>query len=119
MIGYSTGPDSAVVEITVRGKVTDAELRACFEDLRADIEHNDKTRLLERIEHFTGIEPAALWTDIRVGPALARQVTRVAIVADSAWIRSVSYLGKFMTHAELKIFGPGELEQARAWVSAP
>lgn len=119
MIDYSTEPDSAVVEITVRGRVTEDELRSCLEDFRADIEQNDKMRLLERIEHFTGIEPAALWTDIRLGAPLAKQVSRVAVVADQAWIRSVSYLGKFMIGAELRVFEPEALAQARAWVSGP
>jgi hypothetical protein len=117
MIGYSTEPGSPVVEITAEGKITDAELKAAMARLREDLEHNGKTRILEVIRHFTGIEPQALWTDVRLGLPLAGKVSRVAVVADQAWIRAATHLGRFFTQAELKAFEPADLEAARAWIS--
>jgi hypothetical protein len=117
MIRYSTEPNSPVVELTVEGKVTDADLKANIERLRDDLERNGKTRVLEVIQHFTGMEPQAVWTDLRLGLTLAHKVTRVAVVADQAWIRAASHLGRFFTSAELKAFEPSELDQARRWVA--
>jgi hypothetical protein len=119
MISYSTEPNSPVVELVVEGKVTDADLRANIERLCDDLERNGKTRILEVINHFTGMEPQALWTDLKRGLPLAQKVNRVAVVADQAWIRTVSHLGRFFTSAELKIFAPAELDQARAWIAKP
>jgi len=116
MIRYSTEPNSPVVEITVEGKVTDADLKASMDRLRDDLDHNGKTRILEVIQHFTGMEPQALWTDVRFGVPLAQKVSRVAVVADQAWIRAASHLGRFFTRAELKSFEPGQLDEARSWI---
>jgi hypothetical protein len=72
MILFHTEPDSPVIEISAEGKITDHDLREAIERMRGDLELNGKTRVLERIEHFTGIEPKALWTDIALGVSVAR-----------------------------------------------
>jgi hypothetical protein len=118
MIVYDTAPDSPVVEITVEGKITDHDLREAIERMRGDLELNGKTRVLERIEHFSGIEPKALWTDMTLGVSVARKVTRAAVVADAGWIRASMHLARFFTKAEIKAFHTSELEQARAWINA-
>ncbi len=117
MIRYSTQPQSPVVEIAVTGRVTDADLKACMERLRGDLEHGGKTRILEVIEHFEGMEPQALWTDLKLGLPLARKVARVAVVADQAWIRAASHLGRYFTGAEMRVFEPAEVDEARRWIA--
>jgi hypothetical protein len=117
MILYHSSPDSAVIEISVEGKVTDHELREAIEHMRGDLE-NGKTRVLERIEHFSGIEPKALWTDMTLGIPVARKVTRAAVVADASWIHASMHLARFFVKAEIKAFHVNELEQARAWINA-
>jgi hypothetical protein len=117
MIRYNTEPNSPIVELTVEGKVSDADLKANLERLREDLEQNGKTRILEVIDHFTGMEPQALWTDLKFGLPLARKVSRVAVVADQPWIRAASHLGRFFTTAEMKSFAPTELGQARTWIA--
>lgn len=117
MIVYHTEPHSQVIEISVEGKITDHDLRQAIERMRSDLE-NGKTRVLERIEHFTGMEPKALWTDLTLGVAVARKVTRAAVVADATWIRASMHLARFFTQAEVKAFHVNELEQARAWINA-
>jgi hypothetical protein len=84
--------------------------------MREDIEVRGKTRALEQIEHFTGIEPSALWRDITEATPLAQKVSRAAIVADAAWIRGATHLGKFLTRAEVRTFRPEEIDAARAWL---
>jgi hypothetical protein len=118
MIRYSTEAGSPVVEITAEGHITNQELEDGINRLRVDLEQNGKTRLIEIIEHFTGIEPKAIWTDMKLGIPLAQKVSRVAVVADQAWIRSLTELGHLFTRAELKAFPPEELTQARAWIAA-
>ena len=117
MIRYCTEPGSPVIEITVEGKVADSDLTATLERLRLDLERNGKTRLIEVIRHFSGIEPKAIWSDMTLGIPLARKVTHVAVVADQMWIRALSHLGHIFTTAELKIFALENLAQAREWIS--
>ncbi len=118
MILYHSDPKSPVIEISVHGKITDRDLREAIERLQGDIERNGKTRVIERIEDFSGIEPKALWTDLTLGVAAARKITRAAVLADAGWIRASMYLARFFTKAEVKAFHLNELEQARAWINA-
>jgi hypothetical protein len=117
MIQYQSTPDSPVIEISVEGKITDHDLREAIERMRGDLEVSGKTRVLERIEHFSGIEPKALWTDMTLGVSVARKVTRAAVVADAGWIRASMHLARFFTKAEIKAFRVDELEEARAWIN--
>ncbi|HEY3888191.1 MAG TPA: STAS/SEC14 domain-containing protein [Caulobacteraceae bacterium] len=118
MIRYSTQPGSPVVEITVEGTVTRPDLEAVIKGVQAGIDQDGKTRIIEIIQHFTGIELSAIWTDIRLGVPLGQKVDRVAVVADQTWIRQLAELGHLFTRAELKVFAPAELERARAWIAA-
>ena len=49
MIRYETSPSSPVVEIAVSGRLTNQELRETIKRLKADMEVNGKTRVLESI----------------------------------------------------------------------
>jgi hypothetical protein len=118
MIQYSTQPGSPVVEITVEGTLTNKDLEEAINGLHSRFDQDGKTRVIEIIRHFTGMELAALWTDIRLGVPLARKVDRVAVVADQKWIRQLAELGRLFTKAQLKVFALDELAQARAWIAA-
>jgi hypothetical protein len=41
---------------------------------------------------------------------------RVAVVADRGWIRGLTKAGSFFTRADLKVFTPDQLAEARSWV---
>jgi hypothetical protein len=118
MIHYSTQPGSPVVEITVEGSLSNRDLEEAIGHIHSEFDQNGKTRVLEIIRHFTGMELAALWTDIRLGVPLARKIDRVAIVADQRWIRQLAEVGRLFTKAEMKIFAPENLAEARAWIEA-
>ena len=118
MITYATQPNSPVIEIHVSGAITNTELTERMLQMHEDVELHGKARILEFIEDFTGIEPSALWTDIRLGLPLANKVTHVAIVADQAWVRAVTHLGGLFTRATIRIFEPGQEAEARSWIGA-
>jgi hypothetical protein len=118
MIRHSTQPGSPVVEITVEGTITNKDLEETINELQSGFDQDGKTRVIEIIQHFTGMELAALWTDVRLGVPLAKKVERVAVVADQKWIRQLAELGHLFTRAELKVFALDELAQARAWIVA-
>lgn len=118
MITYASEPDSPVIELRVTGQVTEDELEANIDRLEEDLERHGKTRVIEIIEGFTGIDPSAVFTDVRRGLPLARKVERVAVVADRAWIRGLSHLGPLFTGAELKVFADSQLAEARSWIRA-
>jgi hypothetical protein len=118
MIHYDTQPGSPAVEITVEGAVTNADLEAAINRIHAEFDQNGKTRVIEIIRNFTGMEFGALWTDLRLGAPLAQKIDRIAVVADWPWIRKLAEIGHLFTRAELKVFAPEDLAQARAWIAA-
>jgi hypothetical protein len=71
MIRYSTQPGSPVVEITVEGTITNKGLEETINRLHSLFDQDGKTRVIEIIQRFTGMELVALWTDIRLGVPLA------------------------------------------------
>ena len=85
--------------------------------LHAGVDREGKSRVIEIIRHFTGMELAALWTDVRLGVPLAQKIERVAVVADQAWIRQLAELGHLFTRAKLKVFALEELAEARVWIA--
>ena len=107
-----------MVEITVEGTLTNRDLEEAINGLHSAVDRDGKTRVIEIIRHFTGMELAALWTDIRLGVPLAQKIERVAVVADQTWIRQMAGLGRLFTKAELKVFALDDLAQAREWIAA-
>ncbi len=118
MIRYDTAQSSPVVEIEVSGRVTDHDLRRTIDRLRSDIELHGKTRVLEIVSGFTGIEPAAIWSDLTLAPPLVRKISRAAVVADAGWLRGLTTLSSVFVKAEVKSFSPDRMAEARAWISA-
>lgn len=117
MISYRTEDGSPVVEVRVEGHVSNLELEDIMSRLRDDLEQHGKHRILEIIEDFTGIQPSAVWTDVRLGIPLANMVDRVAVVADQGWIRAMTNLGHFFTRAEIRSFEPSAAAEARSWIN--
>lgn len=116
MIEYRNNPDNNIVEITVEGKVTEADFDRVVSQLKADIEKHGKLRILEEIRSFSGIDPLALWKDAKFGFAHVNDFTHAAVVADTQWMRSISEAIGNILSAEVKAFELSEIESAREWL---
>lgn len=73
MFRYSTEPGSP--SWSSSSKATSATLifQSDIERLCDDLELNGKSRIVEVIRHFTGMEPKAVWTDVKLGLPLPRR----------------------------------------------
>ncbi len=80
MIEYRNNTDNNIVEITVEGKITEADFDQVITQLKADIEKHGKLRILEEIRSFTGIDPIVLWKDAKLGFAHVNDFTHAAVV---------------------------------------
>jgi hypothetical protein len=117
MLSYVSDPEKPFVEVTVEGHITEDELHEGIRQLRAEVVTGQKSRVLEVIHDFKGMDFAAIWTDLRDGLPLARYVDKVAVVADQRWIQELSGLGCLITKAELKVFDLARLDEARTWIA--
>lgn len=79
-------------------------------------------RLVCVIDDLEEFAPGALWQDAKVGARLGighhDAWTRCAVVTDLGWVRRGIELFGWMTPGEVRVLGPGELDEAKRWAAA-
>ncbi|CAJ1501267.1 STAS/SEC14 domain-containing protein [[Mycobacterium] burgundiense] len=121
MIEMMTDTPEGVTGIRVSGTVTGEELRA-FEPQMRQLLDTDEIRFVEVIDpDYEGFGRGGLAEDIRMGFGVLFKhhsaFKRMAIVTDTDWIVHALHVLAWMVPGELKIFGLGELEQAKEWAA--
>lgn len=116
MIEYKNSLKNNIVEITVTGKITQADIDETITQIELDLNHHGKLRILEEICSFDGIDPMALWQDANFGLTHLNDFTHVAVVADAKWIRTLAQAIGSVLSAEIKTFERSQIEVARQWL---
>ena len=108
-------PDVLAIEAT--GKVTREDYHNTLIPKAEAMMAKGPIRMLYVIgEEFTGFELEALWDDGKFGLKHWHDFSRIAVVADQAWLRAaVSMFAPFF-HGEVRMFGLSELGAAKAWI---
>ena len=109
-------PDNNIVEITIEGKITEADFDQLLSQLKADFEKHGKLRILEEIRSFDGMDPMVLWKDLKASP-LINDITHAAIVADAKWMRTIAEAVGAVLPAQVKAFEESQIEEARKWLA--
>lgn len=116
-IKYRNNPNNNIVEITIEGKITAADFDKIIAQLKADFKKHEKLCILEEIRSFEGIDPMALWQDIRFGLPHVNDIARVAVVTDTKWIQTFSEAIDNILPAQVKAFELSQIEAARKWLA--
>lgn len=116
-LGYRNNSENNIVEITIEGKVTEADFDRLIEQVQADFKKHGKLRILEEVRSFNGIDPIALWKDLKFGLPHLNDITHVAIVTDTKWMRTLSTAIDNLISAEVKAFEGSQIEAAREWLA--
>jgi hypothetical protein len=119
MIDYKNNPNNNIVEILVEGKITEADFDQVVSQLEVDIAKHGKLRVLEEIRHFEGIDPLALWKDLRFGFSHLNDFTDAALVADARWIRALTEAFNGVLPVHVKTFERSQIDEARQWLADP
>ena len=117
MIEYKNNPNNNIVEIIIEGKITEEDFDQVDTQLKVDIAKHGKLRILEELRHFEGIDPHALWKDIRFGFAHLNDFTHAALVADTKWLRTLAEAFNSVLSIKVKAFEPSQIDEARNWLS--
>ena len=68
---------------------------------------------------FQGLDLGALWEDVKVAGTVGLRYRssweRLAVVTDKDWMRHGVAAFGWVIPGEIRVFDPGELEQAKAW----
>jgi SpoIIAA-like len=116
MIEYKNNPDNNIVEIVIAGKITEADFDQVISQFKVDIAKHGKLRILEEIRHFEGIDPLALWKDVRFGFAHINDFTHAALVSETKWLRTLTEAFDNVLSAKVKAFEPSQIDEARNWL---
>lgn len=80
---------------------------------------HEKVRIYYEIgADFTGIDPAAVWEDFKVGIGHFSRWERIAVVTDVAWIGQTIRMFGFLMPGTVKVFATAEASEARRWIVA-
>ena len=113
-------PDS-VVAIACRGHLTGGDYETVLiPAVEKALKEHAKVRLYYEIgSDFTGIEPAAVWEDFKVGVGHWLRWERIAVVTDVDWIRHTVRAFSFVMPAQARVFSTADMAQARKWIVSP
>ncbi len=81
-------------------------------------EHKTLRLYYETADDFGGIEPGAVWEDLKVGMEHIGSWERVALVTDVDWIRHTMQVFQFLMPGEMKVFPSAQAAEARAWITS-
>lgn len=114
---YNRSEDSSLVEIVVEGKITAADMNKVIKEVETDLAKYDKLRVLEDIRDFKGIDPMALWIDLKQVSKI-NKISHAAIVADAKWVRTLAEAMGGLYPFEIKVYERSQLAEARTWLES-
>ena len=98
-------------------------VRALVPPLDEAVGHGEKLRVLYEIDKGFGMQPGAMWEDVklegRLGIAHRDAWDRIAVVSDIDWIWRAMELFSWMVPGEMNLYHETDLELAKRWLAAP
>ncbi len=108
--------EGKLVTITLGGEVKREDYQEMVPELEEQINTFGPLRLLLVTERMEGVDPGAVWRDLRFDTEHLNDFERVAVVGDEAWQKWATKLSGSLTRAEVKFFDTPEMAEARQWV---
>jgi uncharacterized protein YlzI (FlbEa/FlbD family) len=111
-----TFPDN-VIALLAKGQVTKKDYQeVVIPRVESALKKHAKIRLYyEMGSQFTGIDPGAMWEDLKVGVEHLTRWERMALVTDVDWIRHMVNAFRFIMPGQLRVFATAQAAEARAW----
>ncbi len=109
--------DGDAVEMSVDGKVLDADYQLVLRQLDEVIKEHGELNCLFEFKHLTGVEPGAVWDDLKFDIRHARDIRKCAVVSPAKWQGVLMKMWSvFMPGCEVKSFRPEQRAAAAAWI---
>lgn len=109
-----------VLAFSCKGHVTKSDYETVLVPAveKALREHENVRLFYEIGSDFGGIDPSAVWEDVKVGVGHLRRWDRIAVVTDVDWITYSMTLFRLLLPGEIRIFPTAEAAKARDWIGA-
>ena len=108
-----------LLAVMAHGEITHEDyIEVLIPRLEKIIDEHGKARLLYAFApDFTGFSLGAMWDDGAFGLSHLSSFDKVAVVTGVGWIRgAVTMFGPLMS-GRVRLFGAGDLDGARSWIS--
>ena len=120
MVEQIEGMPGDTLGFRLSGKIDRDEYFQILDPVKEKLERGEKVSfLVETAPDFSGLDMAALWEDAKAAPSFGLKYRhswdRLAVVTDKDWMRNAIAVAGWLMPGEIKVFEPGELEQAKAW----
>jgi hypothetical protein len=121
MIELLEGFPANVIAVSATGQVTAKDYESTLTPaVEALLSRQDKIRIYYELgSRFSGIDPGAMWQDLKLGVGHLSRWERVAIVTDVEFIGHAVNAFRFLMPGDLRVFATADAAAARAWIAAP
>jgi hypothetical protein len=110
---------TGLLEVTLSGKVTHVDYEQLVPKIDTMVAQHGRIRLLADMTEFDGWDAHALWDETKLAAHHVANVSRIAIVGNGACEQIMSWLGRWLTKAQVRRFDPSEIAGARTWLETP
>jgi hypothetical protein len=111
---------TGTVGLRASGKLSREDYLEVLEPALSVAIESGEIRLVFLLTDFDGLEPGAWIEDAKTGlGAWVRHHStwkRFALVTDVEWVAKATRVFAWLAPGEVKIYGPGQLEEAKGWV---
>jgi hypothetical protein len=119
MLTIGTVNDKGVLAVTAAGKLTGAEYETGLAQVEKLLDAHGTLRFLIRMDNVSGVEPSAVWQEMKFDLANRSRLGRTAVVGDRKWEEWMTRLSAPFFPDEVRYFDAAEDAEAQAWVNQP
>lgn len=110
--------DDRVVGVHIDGTIREEELRAMVEVVEDKLTRHEKLRAYVEVAKLGGIEPRALFEDLKMGLKHWDRFERKAAVTDAGWMAKMAeVVDPLFPWIQLRTFAVADKAEAVRWIS--
>jgi hypothetical protein len=121
MLEILPSPDT-VAAAAVSGTLTGGDYDRIIAEVEAKLARHERIGVLVDLTRFEDFTAEAAWKDFRYDLSKLLELKRFpreAIISDKQWMRIAAAIADpILPHVEVRVFDPGDREEAMRWVAA-
>lgn len=118
MLTVNQVQDTNIVEAKLDGEVQTKEVEGLRSGIDAVLAEHGKLRLLFVYEGIGGIDPMAIWKDLKLEARIVTDIEKMAVVSEKSWFGGIAGILNSMMSMEVETFESGQREEALRWLKA-
>ncbi len=118
MLTASQIQDTNIVEAKLDGEIQTEEVGTLRSEIDAVLAEYGKLRLLFTYEGIGGVDPMAIWKDLKLEARLVSDIEKMAIISEKSWFGGIAGVLNSVMSMEVETFEPGRREDAVRWLKA-